>query len=288
MARRQLEGGLMRSLVCLSIWLKCLSLLAVVVAGASLTGSVTAMSLPPATVPSLPADASTVYLPLIVDHSPARIWGIVTDSGVPAAGIQLDLFLHTPQGSSLVAAVATDASGLYSFYAVPGVMFPSYYGVEYHNDVDPTRLRSWTIAFGPYAAGTNYHLRDFDIADIELVSPASGTTVFMPPAITFSWTPRAASPDDHYFWYLFAPGPDDPAYYDQDQFGSDYTSLSHLPAGFSYGTVYWWSVISYPEYPYNRIEAQSFENFRVTFMPASAAFGWPLKAGYGVEGLRLR
>jgi hypothetical protein len=110
------------------------------------------------------------------------------------------------------------------------------------NNSDPTRLWGWwSVSLLSYpVGGADVHLEDFDIANIPLVSPASGSTVTLP--YTFYWTKRPATPTDSYEWDLYS-----------DQYNA-YTSLLgyvdgvnilSIPSVFPPGVEYYWDVWVY-------------------------------------------
>jgi hypothetical protein len=224
--------------------------------------------------PNLPAAEYDVYLPLFMQLLEPFIYGRVTVNGQPAGNVDLSLIRQTAQGSSVQATATTNTQGVYMFADVPSVAIPDSYLVEYFNAADSTRLRSHRQVFTNYIAGNPLVLEDFDIADIELLAPASGTTLLVPPAPKFYWTPRLAAPDDRYVFVLYAPG-DDPAYYQAPPTSGGQITLTSMPAGFSYGVEYAWTVRSLPNWPSTGIEAEAFDSFSVTISPAISALLLP-------------
>ena len=66
-------------------------------------------------------------------------------------------------------------------------------------------------------SGSDLQMEDFDIADIQLVSPPDGATVSLP--TTFQWITRPATPTDDYEFDLYDPDDSDPSWYTYPSLG---------------------------------------------------------------------
>jgi len=182
------------------------------------------------------------YLPLIAKPSPG-IRGRVTLNGAPTPSVPLDLRFYNGASWSTRASLTTDSNGLFLFTNVPSLGPGQHYYVRYLNSSQtPGRLWFWgTRTLTAYTSGTFTDIGDFDIADITLVSPPDGATIWLP--YTFYWMRRPATPTDSYALEVFDPVDGDP-YAATDGLG--YVSgvtVYGLPGGFSPGTPYGWDVV---------------------------------------------
>lgn len=115
-----------------------------------------------------------------------EISGRVTGNGQPAAGVYLALYTmkSTPE---LVLIAQTDAQGNYSFRNVPKLSRRSSgYRVFFENGLnsnpDDTRyLSRWKGDLIPSLSGGWIAGGNFDIADVALSAPETGSTVAPPP-----------------------------------------------------------------------------------------------------------
>ena len=214
-----------------------------------------------------------IYLSLVMKNfTPGveqGIYGRVTENGGAASGVPLELWFWDGSSSSIVGGAITQTDGSYLFTGVPSLSSGQRYRVQYWNDYGtPGRLYGWsTWSINSYTAGSNLHAGDFDIADIALVSPASGATVSLPS--TFSWTPRPATPTDDYEFDLY--DWDGDAWWWTDPtlgYVGGYT-LNSLPSGFYPWTEYYWEVWVYGQYGYGY--GWSYESRSVTFSNTGAA-----------------
>lgn len=126
------------------------------------------------------------------------IYGRVTQNGVAASGVPLDLRFYDGSAWSTARSTTTNSDGMYVFLDVPTIFPGQYYYVLYQNPGDnPSRLWTWhTRAIGPYTSGDTVSIGSFDLATVALVSPPHGATGPIP--VTFTWTPRPSSPTDSY------------------------------------------------------------------------------------------
>jgi len=174
---------------------------------------------------------------------PAGIYGRVTYKGNSASGIQLTLRWWNGAAWSSMAQTNTGVDGSYLFGSVPSLEGSQIFYVLYGpNTTDSHYLYVWS---GPqiiaYLAGTRARGGDFDIANVNLLAPSSGSSVRLP--ATFTWQ-RRGLPGDTYLWYLFEPsGTYRWLTSDLGDVGS--FSLTTLPAGASYNKQFAWTVYVY-------------------------------------------
>ena len=137
----------------------------------------------------------------------------------------------------------TWTGGTYAFATAPTLAAGQSYYVKYANDEqDPRRLAFW---FGPdiprYTEGDAVHGGDFDVTDVELLSPSGGMSMWLP--AEFRWARRTFGPH-RYRWVLT-----------DRETGQRWTSgdlgdrgdftLAALPDGAAYDREYWWTVWVY-------------------------------------------
>ena len=195
-------------------------------------------------------DLTRVYIPLVLKSysggappppAPPGIYGTVAENGSPAAGVPVDLEFYSGSTWTTLLRAATGADGSYRFAGAPSLAPDQRYCVVYSNtEATPGRVSYWSPpCVTSYAAGTNRHVADFDIADVTLVSPPDGGTVSLP--FTFSWIRRPATPSDSYSLYLYDPWTH--AYWSSSALGylGSY-QLYGLPSGFTTGKGYLWGV----------------------------------------------
>lgn len=123
---------------------------------------------------------------------------------------------------------------------MPSLGADQLYYVRYGpNTADPRYLYDW---YGPditsYTAGESVPGGDFDIANVELLSPDSGAVVTLP--TTFTWRRRGLA-GDSYGWSLFDPAGDD-WWWTGDLGDVSGFTLTGLPEGATYGKEYGWDV----------------------------------------------
>ncbi len=190
--------------------------------------------------PVAPAVDTTVYLPLVA-KAPNTIYGRVTDSGIGAAGVSLELRFFNGSSWSTRMSTTTISGGNYQFNNVPSLGVGEELLVRYLNTIDQSRLGIWeTPHLTGLSSGNNINLGSFDIADIELTSPIYGYAASLPRS--FAWVRRPATPSDSYKFSLFD------IYDYTPKFTSTplgYTSsypLTTMPAGFNRCNPYYWAV----------------------------------------------
>jgi hypothetical protein len=192
---------------------------------------------------------------------PEGLYGWVYEDGQPAVGITVTLDYcreykmppgppFTPYCSDQeLFTAATTGEGMYRFLGM-STTSPTQtqsYQVLWENDGDPNLLRSWeTQIVYSYTAGTGVNIGTFDIGNVGLISPISGTVTGFP--TTFEWQLRDKSPWDSYGVCLyggFRPPP--PMNWDvvgcDEQLGYTNTRTFTDPfAGIDYGYDYYWYV----------------------------------------------
>lgn len=184
------------------------------------------------------------FLPLI-RLQPPGIYGYVTENGVPAIGVTLELRFWNGMSWSTRATTTTAPDGLYTFTNAPSLSPGQYYYVRYLNTTTATRLYTWhTQTLRTYYTGASDYIGNFDIANVALVVPAPGAIVPLP--TTFRWSPRPATASDSYEFDLFDPNTGDPYFFTDPPLGyvGSYI-LGGLPPGFRTGTAYVWNIWVY-------------------------------------------
>ncbi len=195
---------------------------------------------------------NNVFFPLIVNPSPIAkendLIGTVTASGFPAEGLTILLNRSDSTGVSNVAAAVTDSMGRYSFKKVSLPQDNSSLTVRWNNDANNDDWLSTWACWEITASTTNPDAFrcDFDIANIELLSPDHNATLTLPAA--FSWEKRALATDEYEF-NIADMNDFDPHWWTNPALGyvAQY-NLSGLPAGFSTGDKYgWWAWVNGPD-----------------------------------------
>jgi M6 family metalloprotease-like protein len=196
-----------------------------------------------------PSNPSTLFLPFIakVYSPPKGIYGRITQSGAPVAGVSLDLRFYNGSSWSTYATTSSSSDGRFAFTNAPSLANGQGYYVRYQNPGGTYAGRLWfwsTRVLTSYSAGSAVAIGDFDIADIPMVSPSHGATITLP--YTFQWTRRPATPSDSYEFDLFDPADYNPYWWTNPSLGyvGSYT-LNSLPAGFNPATQYGWDVWVY-------------------------------------------
>jgi hypothetical protein len=182
-----------------------------------------------------------VFLPLL-HRPPAGLFGRVTVAGAPAVGVSLQLYFYDGATWYVSATTTTDAQGQYVFENPPALSAGQEYTVVYLNSTNTSRLSYWsTRNVTTYSIGDSVQAGDFDVANVELTDPDSGSTVGLP--YTFHWTARTATPDDTYEFNLWDYDTEDPYFYTLPPLGylGSFT-LGSLPSGFSADTEYVWGI----------------------------------------------
>ena len=147
------------------------------------------------------------YLPLLAQPSPS-IQGVVTDKGVLAANVMLELIqVDVPVTNTtgmVISTTTTNAQGQYAFAGIPTLPPQKAYRVRYAAANNPSSAAhlSWflTRVLNTYTAGQDVLLEDFDISDVILISPykANQISEVELPA-NFTWTPRGIPSESYEF-----------------------------------------------------------------------------------------
>ena len=172
------------------------------------------------------------------------IYGRVTYKGAAAPNIELNLRFYDSASWSTTATTTTDSNGNYRFTDMPSLDAGQIYYVHYGlNNTELWYLFAW---YGPnitsYTVSASVHGGDFDIANVDLESPASGSTLPLP--VTFTWRNRNIATDT-YRWVLFDPSDPGSRWITGDLGYADSFTLRNLPSGAEYGKEYGWYVRVY-------------------------------------------
>lgn len=191
---------------------------------------------------SVPNLSNVVFLPLI-GRSCGGICGRVTYNGSSAVGILLTLRFYNGSSWSTFATTNTASDGSYVFYGVPSLGANQRYYVRYLNNASSVFLSFWqTTRLTSYTAGTSVSIGDFDITNIQLLSPSPGAGVWLP--YIFQWTPRPATPSDSYEFNLYYQSGNPWWWTPHLGYVGAYT-LNSLPPGFTPNTLYRWYAAVY-------------------------------------------
>ncbi len=137
---------------------------------------------------------NTLYMPLIIKPG-LVVQGHVNLNGVAAPGINLELYRNNGSSRIPVKSTITAADGSYQF-EVPQMSPGESYYVTYSSQ-GSSALHEWmTMALANYTSGLTGNSGDFDIGNIDGITPAPAAVVSLP--LTFQWTLRPATPDDNY------------------------------------------------------------------------------------------
>jgi hypothetical protein len=187
----------------------------------------------------------SLYLPVIHSTCTVGICGRVSVNGDFTAGVLLELRFFDGANWNTIRTQNTDAGGNYAFTDAPSLAPGQFYYVRYRNYANISgRLWVWaTPLISAYSAGGTVPLSNFDIADIQLLSPVNGVAAL---PTTFQWVRRAVAPSDTYEFNLYDPNDGDPYFYTAPPLGYVGTfTLNGLPPGFSTGTQYAWEIWAY-------------------------------------------
>jgi hypothetical protein len=179
------------------------------------------------------------YLPIVLKNEPT-LSGFVTDGGIPVPDEAVFLRYYDGFAWNTIDSVFTNANGYYAFTDLPELGADQAYYVRWDNLFDnPYRLWTWRCNEIDSTSPPEDNSCSFDLKDIPLGSPASGSTVTLPR--TFSWTPRGIG-GDSYELILFAPPADPPIFETYPPLGyvGSY-NLTFRPAGFDINTLYGWT-----------------------------------------------
>ena len=149
------------------------------------------------------------------------------------------------------------------------------YYLRYLNSSESSRLSYWgTRSQTNYTAGSAVAIGDFDVANIALVSPASGAKVGLP--TTFRWARRTATSYDSYELDLYDPGDHNPWWWTNGIGYVDNYVLNGLPGGFGANTQYgWFAAVYSPDGGYG--EPYYYRTITFTDVGVATATGAPLR-----------
>jgi uncharacterized repeat protein (TIGR01451 family) len=225
------------------------------------------------------------YMPLVLQQvgmgPPEGLHGWVYENGQPAEGITVTLnfckdYRIAPGRPwnlicwDLESFIATTSSrGMYQFLDMPSTSLTrtQWYQVLWENQGDPDRLAYWkTRRIDSYTSGTSVNIGNFDVMDIDLVSPVSGTVTGFP--LTFEWGFRDEPLADSYGLCLYG-GFQPPPPMSWDIVGCD-ERLGYVNAhifedpfmGVDYGYDYYWYVEVWDS---TRGKGASYQRNRVVF-----------------------
>mgnify|MGYP001076776833 CR=1 FL=1 len=198
------------------------------------------------------------------------IYGVVTYNTAAAPGIELRLRFDDGAAWSTAATTSTNGDGRYCFTGASSLGTGQMYYVRYGpNATDDRHLRNW---YGPditsYTMGMQMAGGDFDIADVELLSPDPGATVTLPE--TFTWRRRELA-GDTCRWGLFDPTGTD-AWWSNDLGDVGSFTVNGVPQGAVHGKEYGWNV-----YVFHGPDSygSSYYAFGVTFSASAGAADQP-------------
>ncbi len=251
--RRYISGGLSLAILCSLFFFPPAALAAP--GTPTSQAEISALPLPAALEPIIISNNLPLrqYIPLVTYCyvNPAGIYGYVTRAGVRIGNATIFLKLRDQTGEHDYLTSATDSCGYYSFIGVQDINSNSGQGyfVEFDNNVPPVianTLRQWqTPAIQSYSTGQVFNMGNFDIGDVALGEPNSGTPITLP--VTFYWTKRSQAPSDSYIFYIYEyiqgdPNPYRLKYYtDPLGYVDSYEVLkSQLPGDLVSKKLYYW------------------------------------------------
>jgi uncharacterized repeat protein (TIGR01451 family) len=112
---------------------------------------------------------------------------MVTRNGQPAPGVTVELRQAGGGADKIIATAQTDNNGAYRFSNPPASPANTVYYIRYSGGASNS-LAFWATLGQTYTAGATLTFATFDIADVQLGSPAAGSNVTLP--VTLTWTSR--------------------------------------------------------------------------------------------------
>jgi hypothetical protein len=224
------------------------------------------------------------YLPSITYQPPPPrgIYGLITQSGVPVAGITVTLQLREGNTTTAVETITTDTNGNYFFLNAPSLGGEQRYFVFYPNAENvASRVSFWAgFLINSYVAGQEISGTDFDIANITLVNPPPASVVTLP--TTFTWNLRPSSPGDSYEFNLIDDETQQLYFYTNPPLGyvGSYL-LDALPSNMVYDEGYAWTVWAYGPggSPSTGNFGAAYLAYGITFVESAAPTHTPLADG---------
>lgn len=198
--------------------------------------------------------AKFIFLPVVLKNSDGsspppsnRLSGIITDNGTPVEGTEILLRYYNGSSWSTYATTTTGSNGNYQFNNLPNIgTNQSLYVLWFNNDGNPNRLSSWSCwTISSSTTNPNAYRCNFDLDNVELLSPIPGATVALP--YTFMWNKRPITTDD-YELNMADIIDYDPYWWTNPSLGyvNSYT-LNGLPTGFVPSQQYgWWMYVYGP------------------------------------------
>ncbi len=202
-----------------------------------------------------------VYLPILLGKGSSAgkvLSGLVTYKGNP---VQTTVELHYYDGSSwLIATADTNAKGEYEFKDLPKLSGTKKYYVRFWNsNINNSWLSVWNCReITASTTDPSLYRCDFDIENVNLLSPNSEATVSLPQI--FSWTKRATTSDSYVFMIADRTDDDPFAWSEHGYVGS--ANMTELPPVFTPGEQYgWWVRVLGPHgygnsFYYNNVKFQ--------------------------------
>lgn len=185
-----------------------------------------------------------LYLPAI-ERVQAGIYGYTILNGAPLTGALVELRFFDGAGWSSAGVTTTGTGGQYVFGGAPTLGAGQVYYVLYRSgEFESDRLSVWgSRELETYPAGGSIDLGQMDITNIALLSPGHATSINLP--FMFQWTTRPHVLES-YELNIFDAADGDPYFYNEPALGyTDRFTLNGIPAGFSTGVEYSWTVWMY-------------------------------------------
>ena len=201
----------------------------------------TPTSTPAAAATATPTRTPTNTPTATVTVAPSNdgIHGGVTFKGAAAPGIELQLRFYDGSQTTTAATTTTDSEGRYRFTSAASLGSGQEYWVRFRSPDNPAYVSWWqTASITAYTSGSAVPGGDFDIADVDLLSPPDDATQALP--VTFTWQQRGI-PTDTYRLAFFDLDTDEYRYTDDlGNVGSH--AVTSLWPDAVYGKEYGWVV----------------------------------------------
>lgn len=190
-----------------------------------------------------------VFLPMLTNGNPTptTIMGKTTLNGNPYAGVVIELYFFDSYGDiSIYRSTTTQPDGSYQFIDIEPLGVNEDYFVYFPNQEMNDGCLGWweTGLISSLTSGQTVTIPVFDVANVQLVSPAPGAATTIP--TTFQWNARPKSLDDNYELNLLDWETGYYMWWTDPTLG--YTSsyrLTGLPSGLDYNYNYGWALWIY-------------------------------------------
>jgi hypothetical protein len=171
------------------------------------------------------------------------IHGVVTHNGNLVGGIPLELRYFDGSTWSTLMNTSTTSNGNFSFLGVPSLSNNhEYYVRTAMNGGLQSALAQWSSrVISNFTVGHTVGISDFDIQDLNLVSPTNNE--FVPFPVKFEFSPRGLLVTDMYSLVLYDPVDGNPFIRTGSYRNTSGFIFNELPTGFSYNTTYAWSIL---------------------------------------------